>query len=268
MRANLPVTSREYTFPPSDMLVSTTDRQGVITHCNEAFVRASGFEMSELIGQTHNIVRHPDMPAEAFKDMWSTIGRGRPWTAVVKNRRKDGDHYWVLANVTPIFENGKPRGYMSVRTRPTPAQIQQAQALYAALNKQAQGGRRRVRLVAGLAEPIGPRGVAVRFWRAGVTARLSMGVTLMTLIAMAPHWLGWANAGQPGVQLGALVAGAAVLLTWFERRINSNIRAAERFATEMAACNLTTELPRDRYDPLGSLPDRLRQIQVNLRGDQ
>ena len=130
MRTNLPVTQQEYDYPGDELLMSTTDAQGNITHCNAAFMRVSGFTFEELIGQPHNIVRHPDMPPEAFKDLWGTVGHGRSWVGMVKNRRKDGDHYWVHANVTPLMEGGKPRGYMSVRAKPTRAQIDQAEALY------------------------------------------------------------------------------------------------------------------------------------------
>ena len=91
MRINQPVTQREHEFPASDLLVSTTDTKGLITHCNPAFVEASGFSYKELVGQPHNLIRHPDMPPEAFKDMWRTIGFGRSWTAIVKNRRKNGE---------------------------------------------------------------------------------------------------------------------------------------------------------------------------------
>ena len=112
MRTNLPVTQHEYDFPADDMLVSITDIQGRIIHCNQAFVETSGFSYDELMNQPHNRIRHPDMPAEAFKDMWATIGRGRPWNGIVKNRRKDGDHYWVRAFAMPILENGKPTSYM------------------------------------------------------------------------------------------------------------------------------------------------------------
>ncbi len=120
MRINLPVTQQNYDYPGEELLVSSTNTKGEITHCNQAFVRVSGYGVEELIGQPHNIIRHPDMPSEAYRDMWRTIGRGEPWTGLVKNRRKNGDHYWVRANVTPIMEGGKPRGYMC-RCAPSPA---------------------------------------------------------------------------------------------------------------------------------------------------
>ena len=139
MRENLPVMDQEFDYPADELLMSTTDSQGRITHCNAAFERVSGYTMQELMGQPHNLVRHPDMPPEAFKDMWSTIGHGRSWKGLVKNRRKDCSFYWVAAHVTPIVHQGRPVGYMSVRAKPTRAQVQSAEALYAQLHAQRGG---------------------------------------------------------------------------------------------------------------------------------
>ncbi len=140
MRTNLPVTNQEFDYPSDEFLMSTTDPQGRMTHCNAAFVRVSGFAMEELMGQPHNIVRHPDMPREAFKDLWTTIGHGRAWSGVVKNLRKDGRYYWVRAYVTPIMEHGKPVGYMSVRVKPTDNEVRAASALYERLKATRQEG--------------------------------------------------------------------------------------------------------------------------------
>ncbi|MFN4327055.1 MAG: methyl-accepting chemotaxis protein [Azonexus sp.] len=120
MKNNQPVTQREVTFPPDAYLVSRTDLKGVITYANDAFVEISGFSREELIGSSHNIVRHPDMPPAAFADLWATIKQGLPWRGLVKNRCKNGDFYWVEALVTPIKQEGRIIGYQSVRT-PAPA---------------------------------------------------------------------------------------------------------------------------------------------------
>jgi len=141
MRTNLPVTQREFPFPEGRALVSTTDLKGRILHCNDVFVAVSGFSREELIGRPHNLIRHPDMPAEAFRDLWATVQAGRPWSGLVKNRRKDGDHYWVMANVTPLLRDGRPAGYLSVRSQPTREQVQAAQALHAQMNAAARQGR-------------------------------------------------------------------------------------------------------------------------------
>ncbi|WP_343349840.1 methyl-accepting chemotaxis protein [Pseudomonas sediminis] len=133
MRQNLPVTQRERTFPTEERLISTTDLNSKITYCNDAFVEISGFTREELIGQPHNLVRHPDMPPAVFGHMWETIKQGKPWMGIVKNRSKNGDFYWVSAYVTPIYENGRISGYESVRSLPTEAQKRRAEALYARL---------------------------------------------------------------------------------------------------------------------------------------
>ena len=118
MRINLPVTQHEYEFPGQETLLSTTDLQSHITYANAAFIHTSGYALDELLGQPHNIVRHPDMPEEAYADMWRSLKAGQSWTALVKNRRIDGDHYWVRANAAPMRRNGEVVGYVSVRTNP------------------------------------------------------------------------------------------------------------------------------------------------------
>jgi aerotaxis receptor len=130
MRQNLPITGTEHPFPRGKILVSKTDLKSHITYCNDAFIQLSGFGKEELLGQPHNIVRHPDMPAEVFADMWRTLEKGYPWRGLVKNRRKNGDHYWVDALAVPISKNGEPVGFMSVRTEPARPQVQAAEALY------------------------------------------------------------------------------------------------------------------------------------------
>ncbi|WP_044874855.1 PAS domain-containing methyl-accepting chemotaxis protein [Pseudomonas sp. LFM046] len=133
MRQNLPVTQRERTFAADERLITTTDLSSKITYCNDAFVTISGFSREELIGQPHNIVRHPDMPPSVFVHMWETLKQGKPWMGLVKNRSKSGDFYWVSAYVTPILENGRMVGYESVRSLPTREQVTRADALYTSL---------------------------------------------------------------------------------------------------------------------------------------
>ena len=130
MRNNQPVTRREFDYADDATLMSVTDIHSHISYANAAFVAVSGFQRDEVIGQPHNIVRHPDMPKEAFADMWATLKGGESWSALVKNRRKNGDHYWVRANATPVRRNGRLVGYMSVRTKPTRAEVAAAEPLY------------------------------------------------------------------------------------------------------------------------------------------
>jgi len=119
MRNNQPITNEEYRIPQDVMLVSKTDLKGVITECNDAFEAASGFSRTQVIGQPHNIVRHPDVPEAVFADLWRSLEAGNTWSQVVKNRRSDGGFYWVRANVTPIFKAGKISGFMSIRISAT-----------------------------------------------------------------------------------------------------------------------------------------------------
>lgn len=126
MRNNQPITQQEYPVRNDCAIISYTNSKGQITYVNDEFVEYAGFTREELIGKPHNIIRHPDMPQEAFRDFWATLKQGRAWQGMVKNRRKNGDHYWVKATATPMRDGG----YMSVRLKATSAEIQQAEALY------------------------------------------------------------------------------------------------------------------------------------------
>src|SRR5665647_245404 len=133
MRTNLPVTNVEYPITDETLIVSKTDLKGKLTYFNDQFVDASGFSEQELMGQPHNIIRHPDMPPEAFANLWETLKAGKPWAGAVKNRRKNGDFYWVLASATPVWENGQITGYMSIRSKLPADQRREAEQVYALL---------------------------------------------------------------------------------------------------------------------------------------
>jgi len=135
MKQNGPVTQREVTFPVGETIVSRTNLKGVITHVNQSFVDISGYSEAELIGHQHNILRHPDMPAAAFQDLWDTLKAGKPWTGMVKNRCKNGDHYWVRANIVPVTRNSETVEYLSVRTAPNREEIAEAESLYQNIKK-------------------------------------------------------------------------------------------------------------------------------------
>ncbi len=135
MRNNGPVTGREVRLSNSDELVSSTNTRGDIQFCNEAFCRIAGFSREELLNQPHNIVRHPDMPPAAFGMLWTAIKSGKPWMGMVKNRCKNGDHYWVEAYVTPLRQNGQIYGYESVRVKANEETIKRAELVYSRLNQ-------------------------------------------------------------------------------------------------------------------------------------
>jgi PAS domain S-box len=135
------VSQREYALDEQTTLMSTSDLNSYVTHVNDAFIQVSGYSIEEISGQPHNLVRHPDMPKAAFADMWYTLKQGEPWSAIVKNRRKNGDHYWVRANAIPMVRQGKITGYMSIRTQATPEEIAVTEPLYQAL-KAGKGSKR------------------------------------------------------------------------------------------------------------------------------
>ncbi len=130
MKVNLPITQNELFLEPGKPIVTKTDLKGQITYANPSFISISGFTLEELMGESHNVVRHPDMPKEAFADLWKTVKSGQPWRGLVKNRAKNGDFYWVDAFVTPIRENGKTIGYMSVRSIPDRDEVTKTERLY------------------------------------------------------------------------------------------------------------------------------------------
>lgn len=137
MKKNLPVSQVENDYDENIRIVSTTDLKGKITYANEDFMTVAGFTEEELLGKSHNIVRHPDVPPAAFKDCWDTLKQGKPWMGVVKNRCKNGDHYWVDAFISPVFEQGQVSGYQSVRLKPSKALIKQAEKVYQSINNPA-----------------------------------------------------------------------------------------------------------------------------------
>jgi PAS domain S-box-containing protein len=134
MRRNQQVLNEERSVGQNDVLVSTTDTRGVITYANDVFCQVAGYENHELMGKSHNIVRHPDMPKAAFADMWEHLNAGRSWQGIVKNICKDGSYYWVDAFVTPIYNEGELLGFQSVRVKPQAEQVKRAIDFYAAVN--------------------------------------------------------------------------------------------------------------------------------------
>ncbi|MBN3834537.1 PAS domain-containing protein, partial [Burkholderia sp. Ac-20344] len=200
MRNNQPVTQREYDFPDDATLMSTTDANSYITYANAAFIQVSGFSPEEIEGQPHNVVRHPDMPKEAFADMWATLKGGEPWTALVKNRRKNGDHYWVRANAIPVMRNGEPKGYMSVRTKATRDEIAAAEALYKEFREGRAGNRH---FHKGLIVRKGVAGFTSLFQTMSVRARLHASLCVLAPVVVAGGW-------ACGLAGGGLAAFAAV----------------------------------------------------------
>ncbi|MFY8118400.1 MAG: methyl-accepting chemotaxis protein, partial [Roseateles sp.] len=260
MRDNQPVTQREYPFPPGQSLVSTTDLKGRILHCNAAFIEVSGYAREELLGQPHNLIRHPDMPEEAFRDLWDTVAAGNPWSGVVKNRRKDGDHYWVVANVTPLLDAGRPVAYMSVRSEPTRAQIQAAEALYASMRDEARSGRMLHRLQEGQVLRGDWIGSVQRQLQAALRQADSwLGLLVMGLVGWGVAALSWHWA------LPLLVGLAWIGGAWQRARRRAALSPLLRFANQLAAGDLSGSLPASANELSRGLEMALSQLCVNLR---
>jgi aerotaxis receptor len=266
MRNNLPVTQQEFVIADGVTLVSTTDLQSRITYCNPNFVAVSGYSREELLGQPHNLVRHPDMPAEAFRDMWATLQRGYPWSALVKNRRKNGDHYWVMANATPVVQNGQPVGYMSVRTKPTREQIEQAEALYARMRTEAESGRISLGLSQGQLVRSGLRGQLERWMRPTLGKKLGA----MTIgLAFGVQILASMTEGLPGAWLAAAYAAtglvALAMAVAMRRMMVGPLEQAVSFANLMAAGDLSARMRGQSSGEFGDLMRALNQLNVNLQ---
>ncbi len=256
MRSNLPISQREYQFPSGATLLSATDTASHIQYANAAFVRTSGFRPDELIGQPHNLVRHPDMPVEAFADMWRTIKAGQSWTALVKNRRKDGDHYWVRANAAPMRRNGEVVGYLSVRTQPAREEVAAAEALYQRLREGRAGG---------LAFH---RGLVVRTgWLRWTSAlqllptawRVRLPLLLLAALAVPPLAL----AGQ-AVMAAALAAGLLLADLFIEAQVTAPLARVRSTAQQVASGEPADDLHLNRCDDIGQLARAITQAGLNL----
>ncbi|WP_017460679.1 methyl-accepting chemotaxis protein [Dyella ginsengisoli] len=267
MRVNLPVTQNNYELHPGDALVSTTDLRGQITYCNPPFVTVSGFERHELIGSPHNLIRHPDMPREAFRDMWETLKAGRPWTALVKNRRKNGDHYWVRANVTPVVTaGGDITGYMSVRTWASPAEIAETVAIYARMVEAERADQPLpLRLREGRIERPGVARALVRRVAGSTALRTLLGMTaivaLPLVVARSPWAAAYAGWLVPLVVVLEAVGGLALYRTSVQRTLEdlaANARA-------VAAGDLSRPMfSRDSF-LARAVGRELTQLSVNLQ---
>ncbi|HAZ8273530.1 TPA: PAS domain-containing protein [Citrobacter koseri] len=248
------VSQHNYPLDDDTTLMSTTDLQSYITHANDTFVQVSGFTLNELLMQPHNLVRHPDMPKAAFADMWYTLRQGEPWSGIVKNRRKNGDHYWVRANAVPMVREGRVTGYMSIRTRATDEEIAAVEPLYKALNE----GRSNKRIHKGLVVRKGWLGklpaIPIR-WRVRSVMALT-GVVLMA--AMAQMGVAW-----PALFVNALLmlAGTAV----FEWQIVRPIEHVARQALKVATGERNSVSHLNRSDELGLMLRAVGQLGLMCR---
>ncbi|NNE63761.1 MAG: PAS domain-containing protein [Gammaproteobacteria bacterium] len=262
MKINHPVTEREVHMREGGVIVSKTDLKGAITYANQEFLDISGFSAIELMGKNHNIVRHPDMPPAAFEDLWDTVKRGEPWMGIVKNRCKNGDFYWVEANVTPIYENGKITEYMSVRKNPSSAQVKAAEALYKQINAA------EVSLeVKGISKYV------QKFHRFfNIKVRLISSFALLAAIILFQAWYGLSFAGDQGSSafiISSIIGIATAALVAFIS-IKSIVTPIKKLSTLFANLQedpVNTDIDFKRADEVGDIQRGCKSIQIKLGYD-
>ncbi|WMJ08707.1 PAS domain-containing methyl-accepting chemotaxis protein [Nitrosomonas sp. sh817] len=198
MRINEPVTQRDMGMNNDCVIISTTNMKGALTSVNEDFIRMSGFTWEELENKNHNIIRHPDVPPEAYAMLWEALKAGNPWMGMVKNRHKSGDHYWVDAFASPQYEDGKIIGYQSVRVKPEKVWVDRAEALYAKImSKKSPEDKKRSKLDAVKLSRF-PMGITAKIVLAvtGVFALLFTGLAVAQQISLLFALIGFATGGM------------------------------------------------------------------------
>lgn len=239
MKINLPVTGRNVDFAPDANILSTTDLTSAITYANQDFIDISGYHRDELLGMAHNVLRHPDMPSEAFAHMWQTLKRGRSWMGMVKNRCKNGDHYWVSAYATPVTRDGATVEYQSVRTKPDASRVAAAERAYA-----------RLRTGKGRAWPAVGLQLKLSGWAAASCAvAWALGVGLA---AYAPVW-----------QLLGLVAGCAVGAAGVRLIVRPLAQLSQR-ARQIADNPLSQAIYTGRRDECGQIEFALQMLEAQV----
>lgn len=272
MRVNLPVTNIEYLIEEDKLLLSKTDLKGRLAYVNQAFIEASGFSEEELIGKAHNIIRHPDMPPEAFEDLWNTLKQGSPWTGLVKNRRKNGDFYWVNANATPLLENGKITGYLSVRIKPSRESIEETAPIY---RKFLEGQAKNLKIEKGQIKRTDLIGKISTLFNLTIGNRIGLCMGIPALFLLAVGGIGWweLTQTQAAPLLSNIIAGTTItgitlilyLTVGMVRNTLSPLKQAIAIANTLASGDLTQKITANRTDEFGQLFKSINQMGINLR---
>lgn len=239
------------------ILMSTTNIHSHITYANSAFIQVSGFSEEQLINQPHNIVRHPDMPVEAYADLWFTLQQGDSWTGLVKNRRNNGDYYWVRANVTPVYQQEQLAGYISVRNTPGAEEIKEAEVLYRAVQKKKAGSRKFYKglvVRTGLFSPLSVlQKLSVR-WRLRI-AVLTVGLipTLLAFSDMNPLWL-----------LALTLLIIIIIDQFLQQQIARPIKMILKQAQHVVSGRKAKHVHLNRIDEIGLILRSVNQFALNL----
>jgi aerotaxis receptor len=264
MRNNQPVTQTEYVLRDDQSPISRTDLQGNITFVNADFIEASGYTEDELLGQPHNLVRHPDMPSEAYADLWKYLKAGRSWTGMVKNRCKNGNYYWVLANTSPMWHSGQVVGFASVRMKPPREDIAPTDALYRRFREGRASG---LRIERGHVVRTGLAGLVERITHPGIRGRLVYLMLLASILIIAVGWLGLSGAvSQTSGAMGVLLSLVTIwLLGWhIQRGITRPVNAAVAIAKQVAVGFMANRIDNSGSDEVGQLMQSLFAMQKAL----
>jgi len=257
MRRNTPVTQNEYLLNDGSTLMSTTNTQSHITYANSAFIEASGYKEEHLLGEPHNVIRHPDMPAEAFGDMWFTLQQGESWTGLVKNRRHNGDHYWVRANVTPVYQGDRLTGYISVRNIPAREEIAASEALYEKIRN---NELKYHRFYKGVLVRRGLLSFTSLFKRLSTRKRINMGITLTALLSC----LLWVLLPQSMIQVAGILLLNIGLAIYLHAQITRPVSSIVRQMQHVVSGRKTDYYHFDRVDEIGLMMRLVNQSGLNL----
>lgn len=259
----------EYVLPEGEVIITHTDPTSRITYANPAFLRSSGYSLEEVLGQPQNLVRHPDMPREVFADLWSTIRSGKPWTGIIKNLRKDGRYYWVRASVTPIVQGGTIAGYMSVRVRPSQAEIQSAAALY----REMRAGRASIRFREGEQVRSGAAGVLQAALDLGLGPGTVLFVGTMSMILLSIGLVALSASSLSGAALkllGACALMGALLgvsnMIYVRTRVIEPMRKLGRAALRLVSGDVSSRFERSGDKELRQLAGMLDQLGTKFTG--
>ncbi|AIY41233.1 Methyl-accepting chemotaxis protein I (serine chemoreceptor protein) [Collimonas arenae] len=264
MRDNRPITSNEYVLQDQDAIVSKTDLHGNITYVNHDFIRVSGFSEQELLGAPQNIVRHPDMPAQAFADFWRTLKAGKAWTGMVKNRCKNGDFYWVEANAAPLFDNGRVIGYTSIRVKPGREQIRAAEAAY----RDIQAGGNLLDVREGRVVTRSAFDGLAAFSQISVSARLGLGFGAIFILFIINALLSWLAPAAFDWSLAASVLGALCSICFGLNLHAGTIRRLQHMRQEidqMSSGDLAGNIVARGDDEVSKISQSLRILQLNIK---
>ena len=262
MRSSIQVTQREFDYSGDTTIMSTTDTRGRITYANSAFVQISGFRREELINQPHNLVRHPDVPRQAFADMWATLRAGRSWTGLVKNRRADGDHYWVRANATPMVRNGQVKGYLSVRTKPSRAEVAAVEPLYQAFRE---GRNGHLAFHQGLVVHTGWR--RWMSWLQVKSVRWRLRVALLPVATLPVAAAAAVGSSGPHLAVTGAVSALSGLAAalFLEQQIAKPLSELQTIALSVAEGQACDRPPLNRVDEIGMIHRSINQAALNVR---